>query len=164
MGRPAAQLVVVGRLFGIRYRLYSGRSWMAMDKQALSPRLQEVITAKQAFFEKYEAFIDFYELERLIERRGRLTMPELALHIVRVRGQKILEIYKTEAALEVLVASHEQVQRKMIELYEQYEAARTEKPELAREFERMMLELLEKLEQIPLEDLARFRASAFSQN
>jgi hypothetical protein len=123
----------------------------------LSPKLQDIITDKQAFFEKYEQFIDFYELERMIERRGKLTMPELALHIVRVRGQKILDIYKTEAAVAVALASFEIVRKEMARLYAEYEKASSETPELAGRYEEMMLKLLDRLDELPIEDLNKFR-------
>ncbi len=128
------------------------------EKIAVIPTLQDIISTKKAFFERYEQFIDFYELERMIERRGKLTMPELALHIVRVRGQKILDIYKTESALAVALASHELVQREMAKLYSQYESACLKAPQLAPRYERMMLSLLDRLEQLPIEDLNKFKS------
>lgn len=122
------------------------------------PSLKDIISTKKAFFERHEQFIDFYELERMIERRGKLTMPELALHIVRVRGQKILDIYKTESALSVALASQELVQKEMAKLYNQYESACEKSPELAARYERMMLNMLDRLEKLPIEDLDKFRS------
>ena len=124
----------------------------------ITPRLQEIISTKQAFFERYEQFIDFYELERMIERRGKLAMPELALHIVRVRGQKLLEIYRTQSAMAVALASHETVQDGMAKIYNQFKDAEEKHPELAHRYESMMLKLLDMLETIPIEDMVNFRS------
>jgi protoheme ferro-lyase len=124
---------------------------------SLSPRLQQIIVEKRNLFEKYEQFIDFNELERLIERRGKLVLPDLALHIVRVRGQKILDMYKTQAGFEVLRASHEQAQKAMEDIYDQYVAACESKPVLAKRYEEMMENILDRLETIPLLDLISFR-------
>lgn len=128
-----------------------------LDNTSLSPRLQEIIIQKRDLFEKYEQFIDFDELERLIERRGNLVLPDLALHIVRVRGQKILDMYKTQAGFEVLRASHEETQKTIENIYDQYVAACESKPILAKHYEEMMENILRQLKTIPLRDLASFR-------
>lgn len=128
-----------------------------MDISSMSPNLQAAIVERRSFFEKYELFIDFLALEDLIARRGRLTIPELALHIVRVRGQRILDLAKTQAGLEVLVHSSEMVIKKMEEVSDQYDDARTRRPELAVRLERMAQRILDELETIPLKDLKAFR-------
>lgn len=130
---------------------------MVASNSSLSPKLKEIIVEKKEFFEQYEAFIDFHELERLIERRGKLAMPELALHVVRVRGQKIIEIYRNEAALSVAQASFLQTAKAMEQVYSRYEKIKTSSPELAGRCERMMLQLLDQLESQPSEDYAKFK-------
>lgn len=124
----------------------------------LSPQLNEIILSKEAFFKKYEPFIDFYELERLVERRGKLTMPELALHIVRIRGQRLLEIAKVHAAAQVYRASQEDIYEQMKQAFDEYQKASEKAPELAQRYEKMIVRLLDTLEDLPFEAINKFKS------